>query len=284
MELSRLISGNTPFQTNIPVYLATTVAGLKKGAIICAGATGANRGFTLSVATTTAAGKNAIGVLLEGASFAEQISVMEGTNGKNASSFRIQEDFLADRGAVGGNDWLPTIINPDALFFAWYSTTQAAATASDTLTQGITASTGTVVTVASVDDDLVGGWLFSANANSVGTPTYYGSLRYVKATVASASFGLVTAMNVSTDSSLVYVKPSGLTLSVLNSTGQHLRSGGAAGAGALAQGIYNFDCYGRWDQAPMHPLRLWVDDGLNSLTGVQLFGEVFLPSHLLGNN
>jgi len=283
MELSRLLGGGAPFVTNLPVYLATTANGLKRGAVVANGATGATRGFTLSVATTTAACKDWMGVLQISASFAYQNPDQGQGRSTKGSDFRVQSDLICDRGMDEGNDWLPTLINPDALFFAWYSTTQAAATASDTLTQSITASTGTVVDVTSVDDDLIGGWLFSHSENSTGTPTYSGSLRYVSATVASGSFGLTTAMNVSTDSSLVYMKPPGLTLSVVNSTGQHLRSGGAAGAGAVAQGIYNFDNYGEWARAPMHPLRLWMDDGSDDLTDVRLYGEIFLYDHYAFN-
>jgi hypothetical protein len=274
MDLSRLLSGNTPFQTNVPVYLATTVDGLKKGAVICNGATGLNRGFTLSVATTTAACKDVQGVLAAGASFAFAAQ-FESTNGKNASSTRIQSDLICDRGAAGGNDWLPAIINPDALYFAWYSTTQAAATAGDTITQSITASTGTVVTIASFDQDQVGGWLYSHNVNSTGTPTFSGSLRYISASTATGVVGLLTAMNLSTDSSLIAMDPAGLIRSAVNSTGQHLRSQGAAGL-KVAQGIYQRDVYGQWENAPMHPLRSWVDNGLDGLTGVKLFGEVYL--------
>ncbi|MFA6100401.1 MAG: hypothetical protein WC750_06070 [Patescibacteria group bacterium] len=274
MDLSRLLSGGVAFQTNVPVYLATTVDGLKKGAVVCSGATGSTRGFTLSVATTTAACKDVQGVLMEGASFSFAAS-HESTNGKDASSFRIQEDLIADRGAVGGNDWLPAIINPDALWFAWYSTSQAAATASDTITQSITASTGTVVTIASLDQDQIGGWIFSVNSNSVGTPTYYGQLRYITTATQTGICGLATAMNLSTDSSLIIADPIGIIRSVVGPTGRYLRSQGAAGL-KVAQGIYQKDVVGCWDSAPMHPLRKWVDDGKNSLTGVRLYGEVYL--------
>lgn len=282
MELSRLISGqHVPFVTNIPVYLATTVNGLKRGAVVCNGATGATRGFTLSVVTTTAACKNAVGVLQIDASFAYQMKDQGQGRSTKADNFRVPSSMICSTGMAGHNEWLPAVINPDALYFAWYSTTQAAATASDTLTQTITASTGTVVTVASVDADLVGGWLFSHSSNSTGTPTYSGSLRYVKATVASASFGLLTAMNVSTDSSLVYMSPQTLVDTCVSSTGVNLRSGGVgAGAGKAAQGIYIWDNYGQWATRPMHPLRSWMDDGLDSLVDVKLFGEVFLRSHV----
>ena len=278
MELSRLISGNVPFKTNIPVYLATTVDGLKRGAVVANGATGANRGFTLSVATTTAAAKDVMGVLVEGASFAyANVGDGQGRSTK-ASDFRVQSDLICDRGAADGNDWLPAIINPDALYFAWYSNTQAAATAGDTITQGITASTGTSVTIASFDQDQVGGWLFSYTSNSTGAATFSGSLRYISASTQTGLVGLLTALNISTDSSLIAMTPAGLKSSVIDSTGRYLRSQGAAGL-KVAQGVYIHDNYGVWDSASMHPLRQWMDDGLDDLTGVKLFGEVFLFDH-----
>jgi hypothetical protein len=279
MELSRLISGAVPFETNLPVYLATTANGLKRGAVVCTGATGDARGFTLSVTTDTTACKNAMGVLQADASDAYQTGHVP-TNGVNASSFRIQADLIADRGSLGGNDWLPAIINPDALYFAWYSTTQAAATASDTITQSITVSTGTLVAVASFIVDKSGGWLFSHSENSTGTPTYYGSLRYIKTNVGTTTCGLVTAMQVSSDSSLIYMTPIGLQQSIIGSTGRHLRSQGGAGVKVI-QGLLCFDNYGSWDNAPMHPLRSWVDNGLDSLTGVKLYDEVFIKYHVL---
>ncbi len=282
MDLSRLVSGNCPFITNVPVYLATTVGGLKRGAVVCNGATGANRGFTLSVATTTAAAKDVMGVLNISASFAYQ-NVDQG-QGKSVKprDFRVQSDLICDRGAVAGNDWLPAVINPDAMYFAWYSTTQAAATVGDTITQDITASTGTTITVASFDRDQVGGWIFSHSSNSVGTPTFSGSLRYVSVSTQTGLVGLLTAFNASEDSSLIAMVPAGLKRSGINSDGRYLRSQGAAGL-QVAQGIHIFDNYGSWDSAPMHPLRSWIDDGLNSLTGVKLFGEVFLFDHYAFN-
>lgn len=283
MDLSRLVCGaHDPFTTNIPVYLATTVNGLKAGAVVCNGATGATRGFTLSVATTTAAAKDAMGVLAISASFA-YANVDQGQERSSKSSdFRIQSDLIADRGAVGGNDWLPAVINPDALYYAWFSTTQAAATAGDTITQSITASTGTVVTIASLDQDQIGGWLFSHSSNSTGTPTFYGQLRYISTATQTGIVGLLTAMNLSTDSSLVLVAPAYLRSTILSSAGRYLRSQGAAGL-KVAQGIQPLDTYGSWDSAPFHPLRSWIDDGKNGLTGVKLFSEVYLFDHFAFN-
>ena len=278
MDLSRLISGNCPFQTNIPVYLAATADGLKRGAVVCNGATGATRGFTLSVTSDTTGCKDVMGVLVEGASFAyANVADGQGRSTKGAD-FRVQSDLICDRGAVTGNDWLPAIINPDALYFAWYSTTQAAATASDTIVEDITASTGTVVTIASLDQDQIGGWLFSHSSNSAGAATHSGSLRYISTATQTGIVGLITAMNVSDDSSLVAMTVAGLRSSVIDSTGRWLRSQGAAGL-KVDQAIYVHDNFGSWDSAPMHPLRSWMDDGLDSLTGVKLFGEVFLCDH-----
>jgi hypothetical protein len=274
MDLSRLVSGGVAYVTNIPVYLATTTNGLKRGAVVCAGATGDTRGYTLSVTTDTSACKNAIGVLQAEASFCYQTE-KEGTNGRYAGSFRIQSNLVADRGALGGNDWLPACINPDALYMAWYSTTQAAATASDTITQSITASTGTLVAVASFIVDKAGGWLFSAVSNSTGAATYSGSLRYIKTNVGTTTCGLITAMNVSTDSSLIYMTPIGLSQSIINSTGQYLRSQGGAGVKVI-QGLLTLNNFGVWANAPMHPLRSWVDDGLDGLTNVMLYDEIFI--------
>lgn len=277
MQLDATMSGNIPYITNIPVYLATTAKGLKKGAVVCAGATGHASGYTLSVATSTAACKDAIGVLAIGAEEAYD-SPDKGQGIKiDAKCFAVQSDYICDSGVATtyGGDWLPAILNEDAMYFAPMSTTQAAATASDTLVETITASVGTIVTIASVAQDVAGGWLYSHTTNSTGAATYSGSLRSINASIAAASAGLATAMNVSTDSSIVYMGRIGLTLTTINSTGQSLRSGGAAGA-KVGVALDVMDNYVVHASAPMHPLRVWVDDGLDGLEDVTAYGKVKL--------
>jgi hypothetical protein len=36
------------------------------------------------------------------------------------------------------------------------------------------------------------------------------------------------------------------------------------------------------DTAPMHPLRYWVDNGLDGLTGVRIYQEVVFTDPLVG--
>lgn len=273
MEYSRVVGGNCAFQTNVPVYLATTVDGLNTGSIVCVGATGANAGYTISAATTTAAAKAAIGVIQVGAREAYGDPDKGQDRANDAGCFRVQSDFIADRTQAVGSDWLPAIINPDAMYFGWVSHTTAAATVSDTLVETITASVGTIVTVASVAQDVTGGFIYSHTTNSTGTATYSGSLRYVNLAIAAGSFGLATAMNVSTDSSLLYAARPGRALSCVSSGGDYLRSGGAAGT-LIIQGLYIHDNYAKHDHAPLHPLRFWVDDGLDGLTGMMMYSEV----------
>lgn len=276
MDLSRIGEGQTPFITNIPVYLATTVDGMDYGSIVGGSvSTGPNSGFTISVATTTAACKHTAGVIQVGAREAYGDPDKGSDNANDAGCFRIQSDFIADRTWSVGNDWLPACVNPDARYYGWISHTTAAATVSDTLVEDISATTGTEVTITSVDQDCVGGFIFSHTTNSAGSTTYSGSLRYSNLSIAAASIGLATAMNVSTDSSLLYAVRPGRAMSCVSSGGNYLRSGGAGG-GHLEQGVWIHDNYIKHDAAPMHPLRFWVDDALDGLTGVMMYSEIQL--------
>ena len=280
MDFSRTLSGgDSPFVTNMPVYLATTAQGLKKGAVLCTGATGTNAGYTLSVTTTTAACADAIGVLQIGAYEAYNDPDKGQSRDDDAGSYRVQSDYICDRTQSVGADWLPTIVNPDALYMGWLSHTTAAATASDTLTESITASTGTIVTITSVLQDVIGGWIFTHSINSTTTTTYSGSLRYANKSIADSSIGCATAVNMSTDSSVLFCSRPGITQTVISSTGQFLRSGGAGGAGKAEQKLLTHDNYIGHDAAPMHPLRFWVDDALDGLTGVKMYSEIALIDH-----
>lgn len=282
MYLDRLISGNVPFVTNLPVYLATVASGLRKGAFVVGGATGSGGSMTLSVATTASIAANCAGVLNIGSKEAYDDPADGQDDATSAKSFRVQSDYIADRTWSAGNDWLPTIVNPDALYMALYSTTTAGATVSDTITEGITASTGTLITITGVvDGQNVGGFIYSHDVNSTGTPTFSKSLRFFGNVVASSSIGLLTAMNISADSSLIRSTTPGGKVSVVDTSGRFLRSaGGTSGIGLVLQLVMTKDNYGQHDAAPMHPLRQWVDDGLDSLESFRMYGQViFMNSY-----
>ena len=97
--------------------------------------------------------------------------------------------------------------------------------------------------------------------------------------VAADSFGLLTAMNVSTDSNIVWCGPTMRKFFLLNDAGDLACSMTATTTGKLASNLLIIEQYVQHDAAPLHPLRQWVDDGLNGLTGNVMFSEVAFAGH-----
>src|SRR3990167_775599 len=285
MDLSRCISGTTPLITNIAVYKAGSV--LDEGAVVCLTAdTGSLQGVAISVATTTAANDNEVGVTQVSSSRA---SAAQENLALNSHYFAIPTDGIPDLTTASAGtamQYLPVCINPDALYFALYSETTATTSTGDAKTLGITASTGTSVILGSSGVDHCGGWLFSSAVNgTAGTaPTFSGSLRYVTTTAASDTYGLATAMNVSSDGVMLIVSQPQRKLTVISSGGNFLRSHGAGTAGKIAQSLLIHENYISHSQAPHHPLRFAVDNGLDGLTRVRIWSEVALTNHAYAND
>lgn len=284
MELSRLIGGGCPMVTNIMVYKAGSI--LDQGAVVCVTANTATlKGAVISVTTDTSANDNALGVTQADTL---SLSVSKENLSPSAAAFNIGSDGFPDAttltSATTGN-FAPVCINPDALYYAAYSTLAGATSTGDSKVVGISATVGTSVVLGSNGVNHAAGWLYSSvSANSAGaTPTFSGELRWVAATAASDTFGLLTAMNVSTDGTMLVVAPSLIEKTCLSSGGNMLRSHGAGTVGQLAQGLFIVDNYVVHDAAPLHPLRAHVDDGLNALTGTRLYSEVAINKHILNN-
>ena len=273
MELSRLISGNVPFVTNVLVYKAST---LDQGAVICATANTASlQGAIISVTTNTSACDNAVGVTMISSSRA---SASKENSAPNATWMNIGSDGYPDATTTTGCQYLPACINTDALYFAQYSVQTGATSTGDAKSVGITASAGTSVVLGSSGVDHCGGWLYTdATTNTAGnTPTFHGGLRWVAHTAASDTYGLTTAMNISADCTVLIVSQPLRKLTTISSGGNYLRSHGCGTVGKVAQAMLILDNYMIHDQAPMHPLRFNVDDGLDGLSGSRLYSEIGL--------
>jgi len=271
MELSRLMHDGAPFRTNIPVYASAANLLLRGCALGRTPSSGASATvWVLTVPSTTASNKDAIGILQAGQP--EAIQSKENM-AQNASAFRIDtSDNIPNRLPLAGNDWLPAIINPEAIYAAVWDQTSANIAQAD-----ITASTGLTLTVASLEDDIDGSWVFSTDSNASATVTFSGSLRYATASAASV-LTLATAMNVSVDSDLVVLRPWNHRLTQLDSSDRYMRSTIAAGVGTV---LHIHDNFIRHAGAPDHPLRQHVDDGLNGLNvkTTVLYSEVVLLDH-----
>lgn len=278
MQLSKVWGGQTPFITNITAFSATAIS---KGAFLVSGATTTAIGAIVTTTASTVLGNNYIGVTQEGSSI---LSQSKENLAPNSHAFRIPSSGLPSTGSnsTTGQCYMPLCINLCASYMALYSTTTGAGTASDTIGTW-TASTTTVATRGSVGTDLLGGWLFSlAGVNSAGnTPTFSGSLRYIGNSSSGSDVSLFTAMNISTDSHMIQMYRTMKKCGVANTTGTSLRSfSGTSATGFQLDGarLLSIENYINADHAPTHPLRSWVDDGLNGLTGVELYSEVIFTS------
>lgn len=280
MQLAKVWGGQTPFITNVTAFSATAIV---KGAMLVSGASTTAQGAAVSVALDTTDGNNFIGITQVSSS---QASESKENLAPNSHAFRIASTGFPSTGSANtaglALPHLPLCINLCASYMALYSTTTAAGTASDNVATW-TASTITAVARGTTGTDILGGWLFSlAGTNSAGnTPTFSGSLRYIANQAATTSVTLLTAMNISTDSHCTWVDRTWKKSGVLNSTADKLRSqSGSTGTGFQLNGVrmIRIDNFINADHAPNHPLRSWVDDGLNGLTGVELYSEVLFTS------
>ena len=274
MQLTKIAGGMTPFITNVTVFSATAIS---KGAFLVSGASTTAIGAIVTTTLSTDLGNNFFGVTQEASSLLFQ---SRENLAPNSHAFRIPSSGLPSTGSnsTAGQCYMPLCVNLNAFYAALYSTTTGTGTTGDTIGTW-SASTTTVATRGSVGTDLLGGWLFSlAGVNTAGnTPTFSGSLRYIGNSTAGSSVSLLTAMNISTDSHMIQTYRTWKKCGVWNTTATNLRSFSGTSATAFqidGSRMVVIENYINADHAPTHPLRSWVDDGLNGLTGVELYSEL----------
>ena len=277
MDLARVMNDGVPFIPNVTVFLATAI---NDGAVLVTGASTTAQGATILVTLDTTDVLNVIGV--------SQVSTSRATaSPERAALYNIGTDGFPNEGTTAGIDYLPVCVNPGATFFALYSTTTGAGTAADTVGTW-TAGTTTAAQRGTTGTDVLGGWVFSlASVNSAGTtPTFSGALRYISNQSATTHVTLLTAMNISTDSHMIWVDRTWKKSGILNSTADLLRStSGSSGTGFQLNGtrMARIENYVTTDNNETRPLRRWVHDGLNGLTGVTLKSELTFTSYFLFN-
>lgn len=281
MELSRLMGGGTPLVMNINVQDAVAIV---DGAVLSQATLNTTaQGVTPLVTRSSAANDAAFGI--SQVSSAQASASVDNVNAMNAYRFNIDTDGIPNRATTTGSDWLPVCVNPDALYYAEYSikTTTATPTASDALVTGITAAVGTVVTIASTSDEgIAGGWLMDSRSGATSSaaadaPTFSGQLRFVANATGTIKFGLLTSMNVSVDSNLLWASPQTYSHTLITASASSLASqmNGSTDA-KFDQGMKIMENYVKHSEAPLHPLRQWVDDGLDGLTGQSMYSELWV--------
>lgn len=281
MELSKTHLGQTPFVTNVTVFSATII---NDGAFLVSGASTTAQGAAVSVALDTTDGQAFIGVTQEGSSRAA--ASLE-NRAPNSHAFGIPSSGIPNTGSLTTvmKNYLPLCINPGVSYMAQYSVTTASGTGSDTVGTW-SASTALIATRGTTGLNVIGGWLFSlAGTNTAGgTPTFGGSLRYISNQTATTNLALLTAMNISTDSHMIWADRTWKKMGVFTSGADFLRSwSGSSGSGVHLNGVHMVGIQ-NWishDQAAQHPLRQHVDDGNDGLTGVRMYKEVVFTSPFL---
>lgn len=270
-SLSRVVGNDVPFVANVPVFASASGLLLKECVIqLISVGTATGTCFALSTAADTAQAKYALGPL--NMSDSDAVNDKE-NNSMNADAHRFASTGIPNRGSVTGWNWMEAIVNSDQINYSLWDQTSA-----NVMQTNITASTGTVVTITNVEASVAGAWLFSTDTNSTLTNTFSGSLRYNRMS-ATTVLNLVTAMNVSTDSDLVLVRPINGKLTQFDTSARYLQSTSAAGAGVSVQITENFITHA---QSPLTALRFWIHDGLDGLgvKSVRLYSEIMYLNHV----
>lgn len=258
MQLARILSGNYPYRTYIPVYDATT---LTAGEMVMRHASwaAANKYYITAYTGANTEAEDSIGILL-----------MSSTDGyaskENALLYNLASAAPSREESAGGN-FLEAVVNPDATYFAFYDQTDAASCST-----AITAST--TWTITSLEDNIDGGWLFTTNQADANA-TYVGLIRYLTAS-ASGSCTVDSAVTVDTSTDYVKVLPIGHRITALNAEATGLTTTAAAGSGIYLDVRENFITH---DASPRREARYWLQKGLDGLKGLKVEAELVQLRH-----
>lgn len=244
MRFFRRIGGGEPFIMDVPVFDATDlVAGEMVMLSDQAGADG--HAMIASLGLT-----------------GEQVGV-------------LQETVTTTADASTGYAYAKCIINPDATYLALIS--QATG---DIITANISASTGTTLTITSLEDDIDAGWVYVTD--NLGANTGAGQLRYLNAS-AAGSCTLDSAATIGTDSDIIKIPPTWHKLIDANDPFTHMESAAAAGAAVRVTNIENYaEKAGRFKG--LEPLRRSRHRGLNNLNergNARFYCELAMNEHAL---
>lgn len=279
MQLANLMSGQTPYITNLPVYSATS---FNQGSFITIdiGTAITNVGYTVSANTSSANCDNFCGISMLSTS---QATAAKENLALGGQSFNIDTDGIPNRGiSTDGTDYLPVLLSPSATYFGLYDQTTSTTATVNVNLKTITASNSTsVVFVICGSSHNNGAWAYSLATVSAGTATYSGQLRQIANSAATTSFTMVSAWQVSTDTeAVVTYGPSEYNCAFsLNGTANLFGTIAASAAvdtasrndGASMRTLFSSIQH---DAAPMHRLTQRVDDGLDGVTGGKVYSEV----------
>ncbi len=257
MQLARLLGGNYPYRTYIPVYDASD---LSDGELLMRASTftGATGYYITAYTSDNVEAEDSIGITLSSSEAAY-------ASKENAKLYNLAS-AVPSRDASTGFNFMEAIVNPDATYFAFHDQTTAKSVT--------TASTSTTFTVASLEDNIDGGWIYTTDGTD-SAATYAGSLRYISA--AAAGSCTTTALTVDTSSDFIKVLPIGHRLTGLNAEATGMTTAIAAETGVYLTIRENWITHAA--SAGRELMRKWNHDSLDGLSNVLIEAEIAQLRH-----
>lgn len=224
----------------------------------------------LLMRSTTAGTQNSVFITAQTGSSAEAVDAL-GICLENQGSTGDPVTTAPSTLAAGGFNYLRCIVNPFAVYRCLYSTLAADDVAVTS------ASTGTTLTITSLQDDIDGGWVYFPLASGGAA----GILRFLTAS-AAGSATLDSAATVTTADTIIKILPTFHRLTALKSGSIVLTSQAAAGSGTSLQVVEN------WIQSPGYgfvPLRYADHKAVNiGTTGVNFYADLHMLDHVFNTD
>jgi hypothetical protein len=248
-----------PIIRDMPVYDAALLA---NGELLMKGTSdpdaGADQGIALVTAVTGSAAEavNCVGILQD---------ARWNVNVQGVYSQNVAPSNVPATNALGPK-YGKVIINPGAVYLAEYDQADAIA---------ITSTAGTTLTVAALQDDIDGSFVYFVG----GTTGVTGSLRHLDSGAAGAAVmdSALTVNGTAADSIIRTLRPLSAT-SNLNAAATGLSTTAAINSGISLRVVDN---YVQADNIPFVPLRKATHKGLNNLQKAKLFADVVSINHCL---
>ncbi|MEA2013747.1 MAG: hypothetical protein U9N38_00320 [Thermodesulfobacteriota bacterium] len=293
MEVSRCLVGQTPYITNVKVYDSGQ---LYDGALMMANASAYSSGaqnaaevmyYIIAAADGSTAGVDAIGAL-QTSSKKAYADYMNSTNSGSPQAMNIGSDYAADAASTAGFNYMPVCISTEVMYYAEYFQCADSESGANVINGAdLSSSTSTTVTVADLQSETDGGFLFSTDGtdSSAYEP---GQLRYITVG-ASGSCTVDSAMKIDgSDTDLILGLPAGCTrtgmtddavgmCSLTDKTADD-PSIGLATTLLVFENWVNLGLTG----GGLERFRYWSHKGLDGLKGFRAYAEIVLQDHFWG--
>jgi len=290
MDVSRCLVGQTPYITNVKVYSA---GALYDGALMMANSSAYSSGaqnaaevmyYIIAAADGSTAGVDAIGALQVGSTRA-YADYMNSTNSGSPQAMNIGSDGYADAASTAGFNYLPVCVSPQVMYYAEYFQQADSASGANVINGAdITSSTSTTVTIADLQSETDGGFLYSTDLTD--SAAYEpGQLRYI--TVGAAgSCTIDSAMKVDgTLTDFILGLPAGCTRTGLTDDGVGMCSltdktadDPSIGLATTLTVFENWVNLGRFGGG-LERFRYWSHKGIDGIKGFSAFAEIVLNDH-----